>query len=157
MLQGASRKKPNHKPSGKKRPETISGPEAKPGNDDSPFADKPAPPPEPDPPPKPAEPKKVKTPEELDQLLADAKTPEDYLAAAGEALRAVGKALDDHQQDAVKPLILKALVAARKSGDAKLIVKVTRVLAKPELVKEILAEMDNQGQDPAAVPDRLRM
>ena len=83
---------------------------------------------------------KFKTPEELDKLLADAKTPEDYQAVAGEALRAAGKAMDDHQPDAARQLILKSLVAARKSGDSKLIIKATRALTKPESVKEILAE-----------------
>jgi hypothetical protein len=56
--------------------------------------------------------------------------------------RAADKAIDNHQANAAKQLILKSLVAARKSGDSKLIVKATRALTKPEAVKEILAEMD---------------
>ena len=95
-------------------------------------------------------PRRPKTPEELDKQLADAKTPEDYQAVAGEALRAAGKAMDDQQQDAAKQLILKSLLAARKSGDSKLIVKATRALTRPESVKEILAEKDKQDEDSTA-------
>ena len=87
---------------------------------------------------------KGKTPEEFDKLLADAKTPEDYRAVADDALRAAGKALDDHHQDTARQLILKSLIAARKSGDAKLIVRATRALIKPESVKELLAEADKE-------------
>ena len=86
---------------------------------------------------------KPKTPEDFDKQLADAKTPEDFRAVAGEALHRAGKALDDHQQDAAKKLVLKALIAARKAHDLKLIVKATRALAEPESAKEILAEQDN--------------
>ncbi|MGA2255180.1 MAG: hypothetical protein ABSG53_11000 [Thermoguttaceae bacterium] len=92
---------------------------------------------------KPTEAEKPKTPEELDKQLADAKTPEDYKAVAGEALRSASKAMDASQQVEAKKLLLKALIAARKSRDFKLIVKVTRTLAEPESAKEILAEKDN--------------
>jgi hypothetical protein len=82
---------------------------------------------------------KPKTLEEFDKQLAAAKTPEDYRAVAGEALLSAGKILDDHP-DGARKLLLKALIAARKSRDFQLIVKVTRALAEPELTKEILAE-----------------
>ncbi len=92
---------------------------------------------------KPPEGEEPATPNELDKQLADAKTAEDYQAVAGRALRAAGRAMDDHQQDAAKKLLLKALVAARKSHDLKLIVKATRALVEPESAKEILAEEDD--------------
>ena len=68
---------------------------------------------------------------------------------AREALRAAGKAMDDHQPAAAKQLILKSLIAARNSGDSKLIIKATRALTKPQSLKEILAEKDKQDEDSA--------
>ncbi len=149
-VHGTSENEANHKSSDKIRPEI------KPGIGDDPSASKSAPAPEPETSAKPAEVEKGKTLAELDKQLSDAKTAEDYQAVAGEAFRAAGKAIDDHQQDAAKQLILKALIAARKSGDSKLIVKATRALTKPELVKEILAEKDKQDQDSAAPSRPLR-
>jgi GTP cyclohydrolase III len=96
---------------------------------------------------KPAEAEKPKTPEDFDKQIADAKTPEDYRAVAGEALRAAGQAMDDHRQDTARQLILKSLVAARKSGDSRLIIKATRALTKPESVNAILAEEDKHSED----------
>ncbi len=77
----ASGNKPNDKPSGENRPDI------KPGIGDDPFAAKPEPAPKPNTPAEPAKAEKGKTPEELDKQLAAAKTPEDYQALAGEALR----------------------------------------------------------------------
>ena len=94
----------------------------------------------------PAEAEKPKTPDDFDKQIADATTPEDYRKVAGEALRVASRAMDDHRQDAAKQLILKSLVAARKSGDPKWIIKATRALTKPESLKEILAEKD-QGDE----------
>ena len=51
--------------------------------------------------------------------------------------------MDNHRPEAAKKLIIKARVAARKSGDAKLNFKVTRAVMKPEAVRQILAEKDN--------------
>ena len=59
---------------------------------------------------------KSKTPEELDKQLADAKTDEEYRAVVVDALRAADKSTDDGQPAAARQLVLKALVAARKSG-----------------------------------------
>jgi hypothetical protein len=146
-LDGASGNKSNGKP-----PAT---PDRKPGGGDDPFDVTPVSVPEAETLAKPAEPAKAEKPkslEELEKQLADAKTPEDYQAMADEALRAASQAIDDNQPDAAKKLILKALIAARKSADSKLIVKVTRALTRPETVKEILAEKDEQDKDPGRDP-----
>ena len=132
--QGASANQPTEKPSGENRPDI------KPGIGDPPRAGRPAPVRKPETPAQPAETEKLKTLEELDKQLADAKTSEDYQTVALDGLRAAGKAMDDHQPDAAKQLILKSLIAARKAGDSKLIIKATRALTKPESVQEILAE-----------------
>jgi hypothetical protein len=95
---------------------------------------------------KPAEAEKPKTPEDFEKQLADAKTPEDYRTVAGEALRAAGQAMDDNRKDTAMQLMRTSLGAARKSGDSKLINKATRALIKPESVKEILAEKDQQDE-----------
>ncbi len=138
---------------GSPKPSGNNWPDAKPRTDDDPLAsksnaatepkvhDKPAEPV------KPAEAEKPKTPEDFDKQIADAKTPEDYCKVAGEALRAADQAMDDNRKDAAKQLILKSLVAARKSGDSKLIIKAPRALTKPESLKEILAEKDQHSED----------
>ncbi len=96
---------------------------------------------------KPSEAEKPKTPEEFDKEIADAQTPEEYRAVAGEALRAAGRAMDGHREVTAKQLILKSLVAARKSGDLKLIYQATRARIKPESVNKILADGDNHTED----------
>ncbi len=131
--------------------------DGKPDSDFDPFDNKTVPRPEPKaltrPPeaekPKPPAVEKLSTPEELDRQLADAKTADDYRAVADAALRSAAKAMDDHQDELAKTLIVKALVAARKSNDPKLIIKVTRALTKPESVKEILAEKEAPDAEPA--------
>ena len=110
---------------------------------DNPVADNSDHTPKPETPVKPAEADKSQTPEELGKQTAAAKTPDDYRAVAEEGLRWAAKALDDHHNDLAKDLIRKALIAARKSGDSKVVFKVTRAMTKPESIKEILAEQDN--------------
>ena len=80
------------------KPKPSTGPLRPLASNDSPEDTSPA---------KPAEAEKRGTPEELDKQLADAKTPDDYRAVAGEALRWAGMAMDDHQPDMAKKLILK--------------------------------------------------
>ncbi len=132
------------------RPPDKTRPGGKPPLDDDPFGDPATPAPKQEPAPKPAQAEKHKTPEEFDKMLAAAKTPEDFQAVAGEALRAASKAMDDHQPTTARQLILKSLKAARKAGDSKLIRQATRVLIKPESIKEILAEKEKEDEDPPA-------
>ena len=87
---------------------------------------------------------KSKTPEELDKQLADAKTDEEYRAVVVDALRAADKSTDDGQPAAARQLVLKALVAARKSGDSKLVYGVTRALTIPDSLKKTLAELKSE-------------
>jgi hypothetical protein len=94
----------------------------------------------------------VKTPQELEKDLIDAKTPDDFLVIADAALRAAGKALDDHEQETLRSLLLKSLLAARKSGDSKAIVRATLALIKPDTVKEILAKLEMPEEESPASP-----
>jgi hypothetical protein len=135
---------PQAQPRGSGKPDgrTTSDKGSKPRAGDDPFASPPdfAPKPGPvDPPPEVA---KIRTSEELDKLLADAKSVEDYRAIVDDALRAADKAMDDHQSAAARQMLLKALVAARKSDDSKLVFKATRALVKPDSLKQILAEAE---------------
>ncbi len=91
---------------------------------------------EPTPAPKPVEVAEPKSPEELEKLLADATTPDDFLTTGNQALLAATAAVHENQPEKAKPLILIALTAARKARDPELSRRATLARINPNSLKE---------------------